>query len=366
MKRFTALLLAVAMVFGFSACGGTQDRPDIPDEAVALLDYTVPEHTVSYLPDDIVTEEEMRSAWQFAINRMFDGGVQYNGIPVASMTKGYARQQLAEDGYEVTDYNKNKIEAKKDDHKVSVTQDDEGRVEYFDVQFFGMDKDDFNREELETAKKRITIGQNLDLLGNTFDEMFSQLGVSQLMAAFVKAAGGSYHWYDDNNSYFGIILEAEQEPDGRYDLSLSLSRRENGHYQSVNIFNTDLLVSTVYYGESFYGQDAADNIARHADIWRTENLLMSKIWYDEGRGIIMFDINDRGQALIPYVGSKLADIKWENLHLETTDTGRVYVCSFRVQAEDGNWVLLTMNFDKTTETITLYTADKQVAGVFTH
>ena len=366
MKKFTALLLAVIMVFSLVACGGTQPGNTNKDEQVALLDYAIPQHIKADMPAEIITEEDMRMAWQYVINYLFDSGVQYNSIPVASMTKGYARQKLAKDGYTVSDWNLKEIWAEKDGHKISVLEDEENRVTDFKVQFFDLDKAGCDWNAVADVNSKVTIGNSHNIFGKTFKEMFTQLGVSDLMLAYVKLCGGQYYWYDDNNSYFGILFEEGKDAQNKYKISISLSRRENGHDQSIHLYNTEEYVSTAYYLESFYGQDGVENLAYNADVWRTKQLIMSKVWYDNGRGVIMFDANDEGQGVIPTVGTKLTDIKWENMRIETTDSGKNYVCIFKVLGEDSQWISLTMSFDKDAETITLYTSDKQVAGVFTH
>ncbi len=366
MRRFTALLLSLVMLFSLVACGDTQRGNTNKDEVVALLDYTIPRHIKAEMPEEINTVEDMRMAWQSVINCFFDNGVQYNGIPVASMTKGYARQELTKDGYEVTDWNLREIWASKDGHKISVQENAKNTVTDFDVQFFDLGEADCDWNAVADVNSKVTIGDVQNIFGKTFKEMFEQLGVSDLMLAYVKMIGGQFSWYDDNNSYFGIIFEEGLDGQNKYDISISLSRRENGHDQSLHLFNTEEYVSTAYYIESFYDKESADSIARHADVWRMKNNLMSKVWYSDAGGYIIFDDGDVAEARIPELSGDKLYVRWQYMKQEATDAGQDYVCDFEVRDANDKWTNLDLRIDAETETLTLYNSDNQEISVFTH
>lgn len=366
MKRFTALLLSLVMVFSLVACGDTQQTNANKDEVVALLDYTVPQYIKAEMPKEINTVEDMRMAWQSVINCFLDSGVQYNGIPVASMTKGYARGELTKDGYKVTDWNTMEIWAEKDGHKISAQEDEENRVTDFKVQFFHMDEIDCDWDAVADVNSKVTIGDVQNIFGKTFEEMFNQLGVTDLMLAYVEVCGGQFYWYDENNYYYGVIFEEGLDNQNKYDISISFSRLENGSDQSIHIYNAEEYVSTVYYSENFYDEKYAESMAKHAGVWRMENNLISKVWYSDAGGYIIFDDGDVAEARIPELSGDKLYVRWQYMKQETTDAGQDYVCDFEVRDADNNWTYLDLRIDAETETLTLYDSNNQQISVFTH
>ena len=82
-KKITAFLLAAAMLLSFAACSEKSDADAIIHEC------EVPVYDTVDMPLTIETEEDMRTAWKYVINKAIGDGATFNGVPVTRMSQAY-------------------------------------------------------------------------------------------------------------------------------------------------------------------------------------------------------------------------------------------------------------------------------------
>ena len=301
-KRITAAFLAVIMAFGLVACGPAEN----PD--AILYEYTPYEFSPVAMPREIVVDQDMYDAWEYVIDKAMGDGAIFNGVPAFSMSKGYFRQETEKMGYEHMELTKASLHAKGEGVQISVANyssvDEAKPIKEISVQFFSMDKDDFNPEILNEVNNILSLGRSRQVLGKSKDEMLEYLEISDLMLKFIKYFGG--YWYKDDTALYSVVYE--EGYDSFYNsetVQLAFKREENGRSQRITFSNVSggPICSVRYEEANDYNEEHMETFSTNAKNWHTRENMVD-LW------IVAEKIENGTATAVDFDMTKYLELDW--------------------------------------------------------
>jgi len=276
-KRASVLgvLLIMLLVVSVSGCGAKEE----------LREYTQVSHELYPMPDSIVTEQELREAWKSVISHVLDGGVTFKGEPVAAMTPAYMLEVAEDSEYFIMDSLVYDVNFLADNYSLSAD------TKVFDDVLIGFESGEvineirlsapsldakdgtLEAETIEEIKGDFKIGNAIDVLGLTTEEMLEALEItSDMFNTLRDMQDDEMSWCEDSDGYAYWKVSFNEFFDGAGHLfhTLSLYRIDKAHYQYMGIIAVDKCVETIEYGEIFYTEEQKEEFSASAEAVLTE------------------------------------------------------------------------------------------------
>lgn len=261
-KTITILMVTI-LLSGLTGCQSDDtSKKDTVKEKTPLREYTPYVQPEYDMPVILLIEDDYRQAFMCASMKAFKGGATYNGIPAMAMSSSRMEQEMQENGH-ATNIEGYRIVAKTDEYLLEASKalgTDEDYISGIWLQFFDMDKDDFDWTVVDKLNEEVSLGISKEIFGKSPYDMFDILGINDDMLNWlVNKEDMSTYWYDDDKQFWYISYSESQTTtnsgENRYKFTLSMTRSGLNVEENIFIAFDPNYVMTINYKTNYLTED---------------------------------------------------------------------------------------------------------------
>ncbi|MDY3091209.1 MAG: hypothetical protein SOW61_00135 [Erysipelotrichaceae bacterium] len=261
-KTITILMVTI-LLSGLTGCQSDDtSKKDTVKEKTPLREYTPYVQPEYDMPVILLIEDDYRQAFMCASMKAFKGGATYNGIPAMAMSSSRMEQEMQENGHATT-IEGYRIVAKTDEYLLEASKalgTDEDYISGIWIQFFGMDKDDFDWTVVDKLNEEASLGISKEIFGKSPYDMFDILGINDDMLNWlINKEDMSTYWYDDDKQFWYISYSESMTTtnggENRYKFTLSMTRSGLDVEENIFIAFDPNYVMTINYKTNYLTED---------------------------------------------------------------------------------------------------------------